>query len=153
MNVYRILPNRYFGGVEQIPDFGILPPRTTTVQPSQNILNGTVYGVYGRGAWTETATPPPSPGVALPSVVLRYSISLKDFWRRFTVAEREALQNILATGTQNQKNKLNAFRDYLLQGGDVELNDDYVIASVTTMESANVIGNGRAAQILAPTPE
>ena len=72
------------------------------------------------------------------------------FWRRFTVAEREALQNILATGTQNQKNKLNAFRDYVATGGMVELLDDYIIASVNTLETVGILAAGRAAQILAP---
>ena len=33
--------------------------------------------------------------------------------------------------------------------GNVELADDYIIASVTAMETAGVIGAGRAAQILA----
>lgn len=78
------------------------------------------------------------------------SLAPKAFWRRFTAAEREALQNILATGTQNQKNKLNAFRDYVAQGGNIELFDDYIVASVTLMEAAGVIAAGRAAQILAP---
>lgn len=77
-----------------------------------------------------------------------YSLTLKAFWKRFTVAERETLQNILATGTQNQKNKLNAFRDYLLTGGKVELIDDYIINSVNLMETANVIAAGRANTIL-----
>jgi hypothetical protein len=78
------------------------------------------------------------------------SITARDFWRRLTVAEREALQNILATGTQNQKSKLNAFRDYVLTGGNVELDDDYIVASVSAMETAGVIASGRAAQILTP---
>ncbi len=93
-----------------------------------------------------------APGVILygnPGAIAAYSITPKAFWKRFTVAEREALQNILATGTQPQKNKLNAFRDYVATGGNVELNDDYIIASVTLMETANVIGAGRAAIILA----
>jgi hypothetical protein len=54
----------------------------------------------------------------------------------------------LATGTQSQKNKLNAFRDYLLTGGNVELIDDYIIASVNAMETAGVIAAGRADVIL-----
>lgn len=81
----------------------------------------------------------------------QFSITQKAFWRRFLPAEREALQNILATGTQVNKNKLNAFRDYVIQGGNVELNDDYIIATVTLMETAAVIGVGRAAQILSTT--
>ena len=82
--------------------------------------------------------------------IASYSLTQKQFWQRFTPAEREALQNLLATGTQGQKNKLNAFRDYVMQGGDVELNDDYIITSVNLMETANAIGVGRAATILAP---
>ena len=77
-----------------------------------------------------------------------FSLSLKAFWKRFTISEREALQNILATGTQGQKNKLNAFRDYLLTGGKVELIDDYIIASVNAMETAGIIASGRANTIL-----
>lgn len=78
----------------------------------------------------------------------QYSLTRKAFWKRFTTTERENLQNILATGTQAQKNKLNAFRDYLQTGGMVELNDDYIINSVNLMETANVIGSGRADIIL-----
>jgi hypothetical protein len=85
-----------------------------------------------------------------PPPIVAYSITLKAFWQRFTAAEREALQNIVSTGTQAQKNKLNAFRDYLQTGGNVELNDDYVIASVTLMQTAGIIGAGRAAEILTP---
>ena len=78
------------------------------------------------------------------------AITLRAFWKRFTATEREALQGLIATGTQGQKNKLNAFRDYLAQGGNVELDDDYVIASVTLLETAGIIGTGRATQILTP---
>ena len=80
----------------------------------------------------------------------KYSITQKAFWNRFLVSEREALQGLLSTGTQAQKNKLNAFRDYVIQGGNVELNDDYIIASVNLMETAGLIGAGRAAVILTP---
>lgn len=91
--------------------------------------------------WNGSAfTPPQAPAV---------SLTLRQFWQRFTVAEREALQHILATGTQPQKNKLNAFREYLATGGNVELADDYIVASVATMEAAGVLAAGRAAQILA----
>lgn len=76
------------------------------------------------------------------------SIQAIDFWRRFTVAEREALQNLMATGTQAQKNKLNAFRDYVRTGMNVELWDDYIIASVTLLETVGIIAPGRAVVIL-----
>jgi hypothetical protein len=81
-------------------------------------------------------------------IIQRYSITQKEFWRRFTVAEREAIQNTLATATQTLKNKINAFRDYVQMGGNVELNDDYIINTVNAMETAGVIGTGRAAEIL-----
>jgi hypothetical protein len=80
---------------------------------------------------------------------VRQGITQRDFWRRFTAAERESLQNILSTGTQAQKNKLNAFRDYVQTGMNVELDDDYIVASVTLMQAAGIIAPGRAAQILA----
>jgi hypothetical protein len=76
-------------------------------------------------------------------------LSLGAFWRRFTPAEREVLQNILATGTQAQKNKLNAFRDYLLFNGYVEIPDAYITDSVNAMVAAGVIAAPRASAILA----
>jgi hypothetical protein len=78
-----------------------------------------------------------------------YSLTLRDFWRRFTAAERDALEDMLDNGTALQKKKLKAFRSYLLTGMDVELFDDYIIASVRLMETAGVIAPGRAAEILA----
>jgi hypothetical protein len=125
------------------------------------VVNGVVRGI------TQTAAPISNPslipiasfdasllgatysnGVFTPSVV-KDSISASQFWKRFSQAEREALANILAIGTQSQKNKLNAFRDYVLIGGNVELDDDYIVGSLILMEQANVIGDGRAAEILA----
>lgn len=84
-----------------------------------------------------------------PAAVLKPVLSLKDFAQRFTTAEREALQGILATGTQTQKNKLNAFRTYLTDCGNADLNDAYIVASVNLMETAGVLAAGRAAVILA----
>ena len=81
--------------------------------------------------------------------VLKPMLRLGDFAQRFTTAEREALQGMLATGTQAQKNKLNAFRQYLSDAQGADLNDAYIVASVNLMESAGVIGAGRAAVILA----
>jgi hypothetical protein len=76
------------------------------------------------------------------------SLNPRAFWKRFLVAEREELQNMVATGTQQQKNKLNAFREYITTGGNVELDDDYIIASVQLMESAGILDAGRANTIL-----
>jgi hypothetical protein len=87
-------------------------------------------------------------GSAYAAPVVTRSLPPRDFWRRFTAAEREALENKLATGTQGVKDKIGAFRTYILTGGNVELDDDYIIAAVTAMETAGVIAAGRAAQIL-----
>lgn len=76
-------------------------------------------------------------------------ITHKAFWLRFTTAERETLQGILAIGTQGHKNKLNAFRDYLAQDDSVDLTDAYIVASVNLMETATILAAGRAATILA----
>lgn len=76
------------------------------------------------------------------------SVPPRDFLRRFTAAEREALEDLAATGTATVKKKLSAFKTYLNTGGNVELNDDYIIASLSAMEAAGVIANGRAAVIL-----
>lgn len=75
-------------------------------------------------------------------------LSLRDFWRRFTVAEREALQNLVASGTTAQKNKFNAFRNYLTDCGSVDLSDQYIIDSVNSLP-VSVLAAGRAAVILA----
>lgn len=124
------------------------------------VINGIVRGI------TQTAAPVTGPGLveieSYDTSIMGYLyangqftppassavLTPKDFWQRFTSAEREALQNLIATGTQTQKNKLNAFRDYILIGGNVELDDDYIIASVQLMRAANVIGVGRDNEIL-----
>lgn len=76
------------------------------------------------------------------------TIRRKAFFRRFTAQEREALENIRATGTTAQKNKLNAFLNYLFMDEHVELDDPYIMATVQLMETAGVIDPGRAAEIL-----
>ena len=77
------------------------------------------------------------------------SLPPKQFLARFTAGERELLEEKFLTGSQGVKNKIGAFRIYVLTGGNVELSDDYIIASVTAMETAGVLAAGRAAQILA----
>jgi hypothetical protein len=73
---------------------------------------------------------------------------LKGFWQRFTVAEREAIENLAATGTQANKNKLAAFFRYVQSAGMVDCNDSYILSSVQLLETAGVIGAGRTAQIV-----
>lgn len=108
------------------------------------------------GAWVDVTGMHVGPGYtydgstfAAPTAPNIRSLPPRDFWRRFTSAEREALENKLATGTQTVKDKIAAFRTYVLTGGAVELDDDYIIAAVAQMETAGVIAAGRAAQILA----
>jgi hypothetical protein len=96
--------------------------------------------------WGYTGSSFISPAEPQPAVY--YSLNPRSFWKRFLVSEREALQNILATGTQTQKNKLNAFREYITTGGNVELIDDYIINSVNLMQTAGIIAAGRANTIL-----
>ena len=83
-----------------------------------------------------------------PSAALKPIVSRQDFWKRFTGAEREALYDMSLNGTATQKKKLGAFRAYITDGEGVDMNDAYIQASVSLMESANVIGSGRAAQII-----
>ena len=84
-----------------------------------------------------------------PAPVLKAVLAARDFWQRFTPAEREALWDMRANGTATQKKKLGAFQDYITSSGTVDLNDAYIQASVNLMESAGVIAAGRAAVILA----
>ena len=84
-----------------------------------------------------------------PAPVLKSVLILREFWQRFTQVERETLVNIQLTGTQNQKNKLTAFKDYLRDAGVADLNDAYIQAIVNLMETAGIIAVGRAAVILA----
>lgn len=76
------------------------------------------------------------------------SITPMQFLRRFTPGERETLEDLAANGGPAVRKKLTAFKTYLQIGGYVELDDDYIIASVTAMEAAGVISAGRAVEIL-----
>jgi hypothetical protein len=86
--------------------------------------------------------------LAFDGVALKTVLRLGEFAKRFTQAERESLWNIQQNGTATQKQKLGAFKDYLQDAGFADLNDPYIQASVTLMETAGVIGAGRAVQIL-----
>ena len=78
------------------------------------------------------------------------SLTVLDFWNRFTVVEREDLLDAANNGTVPQQKKLKAFYSYLDANGSVDLDDQYIIDSVNLAEQQNLIANGRAAQILAP---
>jgi len=80
--------------------------------------------------------------------VRRDVIKPREFWQRFTQGEREALHGILATGTQPQRNRLNAFILYVSADPLVDLNDAYVQTVVSAMEQAGILSAGRAAIIL-----
>jgi hypothetical protein len=73
---------------------------------------------------------------------------LQEFWERFTVAEREGIENLAATGTQNARNQINAFLRYAHSRNVVDCNDPYVLSSVQKLETAGVLSSGRAAQIV-----
>lgn len=75
-------------------------------------------------------------------------VPLKTFWQRFTMSEREGIENLLATGTQLAKNKIAAFRTYVQSAGMVDCNDPYILASVQALETAGVLATGRTAQIV-----
>lgn len=85
---------------------------------------------------------------AAPALEAVRSLSPRDFLRRFKATERETLEDLAATGTAAVKKKLAAFKFYVQTGGYVELDDDYIVAAVTAMETAGVIAAGRAAEIL-----
>lgn len=82
-----------------------------------------------------------------PAPITKGTISRRDFWRRFTLAEREALHNVRLTGTAARKNKIEAFLDYISDG--VDLDDAAVVSVVQAMETFGILAAGRAAQILA----
>lgn len=70
------------------------------------------------------------------------------FWQRFTSTEREAIENLYATGTQAVKNAIGAFKQYISIASGVDCNDAYVQAKINQLETIGVIAAGRAAQIL-----
>ncbi len=65
------------------------------------------------------------------------------FLRRFTVAEREDIFNAARTAK-----KLHAFIEMVKVAGVVDPNDPDMIAAVNRMETAGLIGPGRAAEVL-----
>lgn len=72
-----------------------------------------------------------------------------EFWQRFTTAEREAVVAMARTGTETQKNKISAFKEYVVYGDQVDLDDQNIIDGVNLMESVGLIAAGRAAEVLA----
>ena len=93
--------------------------------------------------WNETTrefdpfTPPP------------ITLDKGDFLALFTEAEREDLfEASRKSNNQNVRLRLQAFFDWLKIVEDVDLGDPYVGTAVNGMESASLIGSGRAAEIL-----
>jgi hypothetical protein len=72
----------------------------------------------------------------------------REFWKRFTSAERVALQTVLRTGSVGAQDALRAFKDYIMSAPTVDCNDSYILTTVQTMESVGVIAAGRAAVIV-----
>lgn len=80
---------------------------------------------------------------------LKSVLTLRQFWDRWTQAERESLMNLQLTGTATQKQKLGAFKDYVHDVGLVDCNDAYIQTCVNLAESAAILAAGRASVILA----
>lgn len=73
----------------------------------------------------------------------------RDFLDRFTVTEREDIFDAARNGSPPLQKRLNAFLEYVKTSGWVSLDSQYVVDSVTAMETAGLIGAGRAAEVLA----
>lgn len=83
-----------------------------------------------------------------PAPVVKPTLSLKELQDRFTKEEREALFGVQSSALL-EKLQLGAFQKYIEYAGGADLNDPYIIESVQLMETAGVIAQGRAAEILA----
>ena len=77
----------------------------------------------------------------LPRTITR--ISSREFWKRFTAGEREALSSSTSP-------KVKRFLEDLRITKEVDLLDAEVIADMKLAENAGLIGVGRAAGILTP---
>jgi hypothetical protein len=129
--------------VYRTADGTLVSTGTVVANPLPAGLTAKDFGAAQTGIWNKTTK------VFDPAPVLKAVLSLKDFWNRFTVAEREALMNLQLVGTQTQKNKLGAFKSYVSDVGLADLNDAYIQSSVNLLESVGIIAAGRAAVILA----
>jgi hypothetical protein len=116
---------------------------TATARLAAKGLSVTDFGTPQTGMWNTTTH------VFDAAPVLKSVLQPKAFWDRWTPTEREALVNLQQTGTQTQKNKLQAFKDYVRDAGIVDCNDSYIQTMVNLAESAGIIAAGRAAVILA----
>lgn len=101
------------------------------------------YVQAGTKQWNETTLDfddiiPPKP-----------KITTKEFWRRFTPSEREDLHEATRVGSPAVKKALHAFIEYIRVDNSVDLEDSYTVDRVSLMETAGLIGAGRAAEILA----
>lgn len=115
---------------------------TVLADPLPEGLEVREYADWPVGAWdaeTRSFVIQPPPPVVLSRI---------DFVRRFEVAEREALKEMLLNGTAVQKRRVGAFVDYLGYSDEVSLGDSYIIDSVGLMEAVGLIGPGRADEVL-----
>lgn len=123
---------------------GVLVSTGTVLgSPLPGDLSSTDFGTPQTGLWN-TAT-----RVFDAAPVLKSVLTLRQFWDRWTQAERQALKSMELTGTATQKSTLGAFKDYVHDAGSVDCNNAYIQASVNLAETAGIIGVGRAAVILA----
>lgn len=86
-----------------------------------------------------------------PDPVAQNPITSKEFFERFTGAERETFMDYAEGITVARDKKVSQFSYWLTLSGDVDLTDSKVIAGTNYLETATVIGAGRAAEILTIT--
>lgn len=75
-------------------------------------------------------------------------IDTLDFWKRFTVAERETIQDE-ARGTTARATKVRGFVETYKTQGAIAIDDPEIVTAVNDMETAGLIGANRAAEVLA----
>ncbi len=78
------------------------------------------------------------------------AVRRQDFIERFTGDERDNLFDAARNDPNaTLRKKIHGFIQYIQLSEHVHLDSGYIIASVNSMESAGIIGAGRAAEVLA----
>jgi hypothetical protein len=138
---YYVLPNNYYGGYRDFDTEGMLPAGYVFQAPSQNILDGNVYGFYRAGAWLETPTPPPA--IVVPAFDRGYGwYKSREFLREFNRGDRktilESTDNIVQDAVR------------LLQiNGVIDFADEDMRIFMDQLVTLGVINNGKKNRIYA----
>jgi hypothetical protein len=83
------------------------------------------------------------------AIVLPRLITSRDFFKRFTPAEREEIRDRSKNGTPQEQRRLSAFMDEVQILGEFDLNNPLLSTVLDQMETAGIIAPGRKAEILA----